>query len=142
MCIRDRSTRGKAHGDEHEGTHKRIQYKGRNKSTHRSSIIDHPSSIIDHPLKSISQLVAEFGRAHDLRIRPVLQHVSDGPLPICQWPVSYTHLRAHETVLDIVCRLLLETKKKHTTHTHTHNTQHTHANETIKKLCQHDHHIE
>ena len=34
--------------------------------------------------------------------------------------VSYTHLRAHETVLDLVCRLLLEkknkkkTKKKHT----------------------------
>eukprot|EP00657_Telonema_sp_P-1_P005556 TRINITY_DN23000_c0_g1_i1.p1 TRINITY_DN23000_c0_g1~~TRINITY_DN23000_c0_g1_i1.p1 ORF type:complete len:114 (-),score=52.97 TRINITY_DN23000_c0_g1_i1:27-368(-) len=26
--------------------------------------------------------------------------------------VSYTHLRAHETVLDIVCRLLLEKKKK------------------------------
>ena len=25
-------------------------------------------------------------------------------------PVSYTHLRAHETVLDIVCRLLLDTK--------------------------------
>eukprot|EP00657_Telonema_sp_P-1_P000699 TRINITY_DN1136_c0_g1_i1.p1 TRINITY_DN1136_c0_g1~~TRINITY_DN1136_c0_g1_i1.p1 ORF type:complete len:171 (+),score=40.03 TRINITY_DN1136_c0_g1_i1:106-618(+) len=28
-------------------------------------------------------------------------------------PVSYTHLRAHETVLDIVCRLLLEKKKTH-----------------------------
>ena len=28
-------------------------------------------------------------------------------------PVSYTHLRAHETVLDLVCRLLL-VKKKHT----------------------------
>ena len=26
--------------------------------------------------------------------------------------VSYTHLRAHETVLDLVCRLLLEKKKK------------------------------
>mgnify|MGYP003381695666 CR=1 FL=1 len=25
-------------------------------------------------------------------------------------PVSYTHLRAHETVLDLVCRLLLENK--------------------------------
>ena len=25
-------------------------------------------------------------------------------------PVSYTHLRAHETVLDLVCRLLLEIK--------------------------------
>ena len=28
--------------------------------------------------------------------------------------VSYTHLRAHETVLDLVCRLLLDKKKKHT----------------------------
>ena len=31
-------------------------------------------------------------------------------------PVSYTHLRAHETVLDLVCRLLLEKKKKYNTH--------------------------
>ena len=29
-------------------------------------------------------------------------------------PVSYTHLRAHETVLDLVCRLLLEKKKTYT----------------------------
>ncbi|VTU62548.1 asparaginyl-tRNA synthetase [Lactobacillus rhamnosus GG] [Lacticaseibacillus rhamnosus] len=29
-----------------------------------------------------------------------------------QGAVSYTHLRAHETVLDLVCRLLLEKKKK------------------------------
>ena len=28
--------------------------------------------------------------------------------------VSYTHLRAHETVRDLVCRLLLEKKKKET----------------------------
>ena len=28
-------------------------------------------------------------------------------------PVSYTHLRAHETVLDLVCRLLLEKKNAH-----------------------------
>ena len=26
--------------------------------------------------------------------------------------VSYTHIRAHETVLDLVCRLLLEKKNK------------------------------
>src|SRR5665811_2518496 len=31
-------------------------------------------------------------------------------------PVSYTHLRAHETVLDLVCRLLLEKKKKKNKH--------------------------
>ena len=29
--------------------------------------------------------------------------------------VSYTHLRAHETVLDLVCRLLLEKKQKQNT---------------------------
>ena len=29
-------------------------------------------------------------------------------------PVSYTHLRAHETVLDLVCRLLLENKPDNT----------------------------
>ena len=29
-------------------------------------------------------------------------------------PVSYTHLRAHETVLDLVCRLLLEKKNTRT----------------------------
>ena len=33
----------------------------------------------------------------------------DTPLEECA--VSYTHLRAHETVLDLVCRLLLENKK-------------------------------
>ena len=36
--------------------------------------------------------------------------------------VSYTHLRAHETVLDLVCRLLLE-KKKHKQKKTTHNEQ-------------------
>src|SRR5665811_1310074 len=32
---------------------------------------------------------------------------SAGPVPPTAAPVSYTHLRAHETVLDLVCRLLL-----------------------------------
>eukprot|EP00831_Metopus_contortus_P072582 TRINITY_DN66224_c0_g1_i1.p1 TRINITY_DN66224_c0_g1~~TRINITY_DN66224_c0_g1_i1.p1 ORF type:complete len:153 (+),score=36.39 TRINITY_DN66224_c0_g1_i1:180-638(+) len=37
---------------------------------------------------------------------------SGGPLVA----VSYTHLRAHETSLHLVCRLLLEKKKKNTRH--------------------------
>ena len=41
--------------------------------------------------------------------------------------VSYTHLRAHETVLDIVCRLLLEKKKQNNNTTHTTHTHHTTA---------------
>ena len=40
--------------------------------------------------------------------------------------VSYTHLRAHETVLDLVCRLLLEKKKKaHNTYIHQPTSHHT-----------------
>src|SRR5450756_2013725 len=35
----------------------------------------------------------------------------DRPLPLLAEPVSYTHLRAHETRHDLVCRLLLEKKK-------------------------------
>ena len=31
-------------------------------------------------------------------------------LTLAENAVSYTHLRAHETVLDLVCRLLLEKK--------------------------------
>ena len=36
--------------------------------------------------------------------------VSQSGLATRLGPVSYTHLRAHETVLDLVCRLLLEKK--------------------------------
>ena len=32
------------------------------------------------------------------------------PRSVCT--VSYTHLRAHETVLDLVCRLLLDKKNE------------------------------
>ena len=35
------------------------------------------------------------------------RYVHPGPLV----PVSYTHLRAHETKANLVCRLLLEKKK-------------------------------
>src|SRR5665811_1055784 len=40
-----------------------------------------------------------------------LWHIITMHEPIKNIPVSYTHLRAHETVLDLVCRLLLEKKK-------------------------------
>ena len=43
---------------------------------------------------------------------PVLSKTFDEFTRIDCWQaVSYTHLRAHETVLDLVCRLLLEKKK-------------------------------
>src|SRR5678809_1326330 len=53
---------------------------------------------------SLSRLVSAAGRL-----------TSDGRV-VCavhpDMPVSYTHLRAHETGRNLVCRLLLEKKKK------------------------------
>ena len=57
---------------------------------------------------------------HILGIRPTFDGLKIDPAIPADWDgftaVSYTHLRAHETVLDLVCRLLLE-KKKSQTHT-------------------------
>ena len=39
------------------------------------------------------------------------EFVMVGGMAAVSLAVSYTHLRAHETVLDLVCRLLLEKKK-------------------------------
>ena len=54
----------------------------------------------------------EAGSDHDRRVGRVGAGGDRG-----DGAVSYTHLRAHETVLDLVCRLLLEKKKTHNKHT-------------------------
>ena len=53
-------------------------------------------------MREVNQHAQSIHLAHDL-----LAEVREALVP-----VSYTHLRAHETVLDLVCRLLLETKKQ------------------------------
>ena len=51
--------------------------------------------------------------------RELAVQVSEAIYKYGRGPVSYTHLRAHETVLDLVCRLLLEKKKTNNNNTHT-----------------------
>ena len=51
----------------------------------------------------------EFG--HVNQIRPGLKWVSTTEVTNNVYSVSYTHLRAHETGRNLVCRLLLEKKK-------------------------------
>eukprot|EP00656_Telonema_subtile_P038597 TRINITY_DN4371_c0_g1_i7.p1 TRINITY_DN4371_c0_g1~~TRINITY_DN4371_c0_g1_i7.p1 ORF type:complete len:954 (+),score=217.72 TRINITY_DN4371_c0_g1_i7:165-3026(+) len=48
----------------------------------------------------------------DIFVRERAAHLYPGWPYLLSKAVSYTHLRAHETVLDLVCRLLLEKKKK------------------------------
>ena len=59
---------------------------------------------IKRPGGSIEKIIRQK-RAERRQVRKFLRDIS-----ICA--VSYTHLRAHETVLDLVCRLLLEKKKR------------------------------
>ena len=68
-----------------------------------SVILRYPSvGLIRKPDRSVSVLCYIVDFAEKYTIFP-----GDGGKS-----VSYTHLRAHETVLDLVCRLLLEKKKK------------------------------
>ena len=46
-----------------------------------------------------------------LRCGEEAKFLSEDDLNGCERPVSYTHLRAHETGRNLVCRLLLEKKK-------------------------------
>src|SRR5450756_2861563 len=45
-------------------------------------------------------------------VRTTVEAEIHGAFDYVAKPVSYTHLRAHETRHDLVCRLLLEKKKK------------------------------
>ena len=63
----------------------------------------------------LAQAKSEPSLIRELSLLPGVTTIgSETASEIC--PVSYTHLRAHETVLDLVCRLLLEKKKKYTPH--------------------------
>src|SRR5450756_2766180 len=63
-----------------------------------------------HSVVAISKVSATRAGTDISQVSESSQESSMGTFP---GPVSYTHLRAHETRHDLVCRLLLE-KKKHT----------------------------
>ena len=69
--------------------------------------------LAQHDFDTVYHLAAEFGRNNgEDYYEKVWQTNAVGTKNILrmQETVSYTHLRAHETVLDLVCRLLLEKK--------------------------------
>ena len=81
------------------------------------STLDRSSAASDVYKRQALRVVLGLGLGDALLVdelldeRVVLGDLAEGAVA----PVSYTHLRAHETVLDLVCRLLLE-KKKHAHH--------------------------
>ena len=57
-------------------------------------------------LQALDELAVQLNAQYDVEATAIYD----------SYPVSYTHLRAHETVLDLVCRLLLDKKNDHITH--------------------------
>ena len=77
-----------------------------------------PRSTLDRSSAASDVYKRQVQEGADMQERPGVQEQPGVPLPAIRvgqgfdiHPVSYTHLRAHETVLDLVCRLLLEKKK-------------------------------
>src|SRR5665648_1109274 len=71
----------------------------------------------DHILRGITEKLLSKDRFKQLMpvssvARSSLFTGGDHEPPVYMEPVSYTHLRAHETRHDLVCRLLLEKKTK------------------------------
>ena len=61
---------------------------------------------------SVMELHPELRAAIDRGVHGHLVTINgDGSPQVTVISVSYTHLRAQETVLDLVCRLMLEKKK-------------------------------
>src|SRR5665811_2532220 len=104
MCIRDRRSPSSATTwRRSDGTYPRCTSDGR--TQHRLGIRKSLSRSGSQPNPSIWESNSHRQYSENLNLVSKL-HIRK--------PVSYTHLRAHETVLDLVCRLLLEKKKKKT----------------------------
>ena len=58
----------------------------------------------------VSVLADDLAEVASLVLNPVNAHPGGVEVLGAEIAVSYTHLRAHETVLDLVCRLMLEKK--------------------------------
>ena len=71
-------------------------------------LLEHgPAGEADHELAGIDGVGQRIVVAHRSELEDGRHGTGHGEIS-----VSYTHLRAHETVLDLVCRLLLEKKNK------------------------------
>ena len=67
---------------------------------------DRLNGLLDEVLSKLKPITRALFVGHFDDTGDTLEFRLDNPAT-----VSYTHLRAHETVLDLVCRLLLEKKK-------------------------------
>src|SRR5665647_145083 len=78
------------------------------KRCHRAPHCSDSSCILGHPASSYAAYCCDRGDS----VSSICSRVVGALYVDMNKPVSYTHLRAHETDSYLVCRLLLEKKKK------------------------------
>eukprot|EP00658_Telonema_sp_P-2_P004833 TRINITY_DN11802_c0_g6_i1.p1 TRINITY_DN11802_c0_g6~~TRINITY_DN11802_c0_g6_i1.p1 ORF type:complete len:112 (+),score=13.21 TRINITY_DN11802_c0_g6_i1:232-567(+) len=66
------------------------------------------SDLLAPPVVGVQCVRLSQIRVHHVVVKDLVRPLTD----LSRVPVSYTHLRAHETPEHLVCRLLLEKKKK------------------------------
>src|SRR5674476_1534288 len=109
-----RSVKRSAQGMQLTGTSPRTKEPTRDRLPEQRT--DRQRSKPRQPLKSIwknvrcAVFVAHFVRQSPSNIRSFPQKPERSSQLLTRLPVSYTHLRAHETGRNLVCRLLLEKK--------------------------------
>src|SRR5664280_2731895 len=76
---------------------------------HSADVSNGPTEAVNNLIKRVKRGAFGFTNFANYRIRSLLYAGKPNwsRLGVVSPPVSYTHLRAHETVLDLVCRLLL-----------------------------------
>src|SRR5450759_5988835 len=79
-------------------------------NTRRVDVLMHDVVVL-LDLAEVDRVAEPRGLEQVTRIRPQHRHLAQ-LAPVALEAVSYTHLKAHETRHDLVCRLLLEKKKK------------------------------
>src|SRR5665811_1583565 len=98
MCIRDRHFADTIHAIRHACPQTTIEVLTPDflrKEGALEIVVAARPDVFNHNLETVPSLY--------LNVRPGARYFHS----IRLLPVSYTHLRAHETVLDLVCRLLL-----------------------------------
>ena len=85
---------------------KKVKIKTSKKIYSSGELVEFTAQVYDESFNPVSEAEVKVNiNAQNSKDELILNSIGAGS-------VSYTHLRAHETVLDIVCRLLLEKKKK------------------------------
>jgi len=80
-----------------------------------SSAGSRPSQIHPLAIEVLREIGIDATQQRAKHVDTIHAQTVDAVITLCaEEAVSYTHLRAHETVLDLVCRLLLEKKKNKT----------------------------